>query len=174
MSEYQFFARKIGGEYPFAYDFGDNLEEMVAKFGADTVFYGARAAFVISAQAKLTTWKTGARHEATHHLSAAALNNKLNAEWVPTYTPRGVVDPAKVEESLDKTLGRLSPAEALAYMRARMAALEAAAEAAAEAEEVESLSAEAEAEEVETEEVETTGEVEVGPTLRRNGKRRRS
>ena len=170
MSLWKFLATKLFAEdsdeskHVYAYDFGDTLAEMAEKFGEDTVFYAARGAFVISAQAKMKTWKTGKRHEATWGLSPVELERKLNSEWKPTYTPKGIVDPVKVVESLDTNFGRMTAAEQLAYMRQRMRALEAIAEAEAEAAEEAEIASETEEE--------TEAEAEV-VTLTKGGKKRR-
>ena len=67
------------------YDFGENLEEMVAKFGADVVFTNARASFKITGQGAM-------RRYLTSGLNQEAIEAKM-AAWKPGVAIERTVDP---------------------------------------------------------------------------------
>lgn len=76
------------------YDFGDNLDEMVDKFGEDVVFSNAKGAMVISLQSIMRT-------SISKNESAADCAKKA-AEWKPkTAAPKK----SKVERGLELTAG---------------------------------------------------------------------
>lgn len=62
------------------YDFGNTAEEMIEKFGADTVFANAKAQMTINLQAAMRRWATPKEGEPT--LSDEEIQAKA-AEWQP-------------------------------------------------------------------------------------------
>ena len=65
-----------------AYDFGDNLDEMVGMFGAETVFSNARAQMKIGLQAAMRRYITEGKDVAS-----------LASAWKPGVTMERTVDP---------------------------------------------------------------------------------
>jgi hypothetical protein len=58
--------KKIDGEDKIVtinYDFGEDLDEMVEKYGKDVVFSNARASFIITLQAAMRRYMTGGRSQ---------------------------------------------------------------------------------------------------------------
>jgi hypothetical protein len=81
-----------------AYDFGENLKDMIAKFGEEVVFTNARGSFVITAQAAMRRYLEGGK--SAEEVSA------IMASWKPGVALARQVDPVA---SLVAQWGSYSP-----------------------------------------------------------------
>lgn len=85
-------SKKIDGkvhEHKVSYDFGENLEKMVAKFGEDIVFNNARQSMVISLQSRLRA----------KIYEPLAVIEKIAADWLP-----GIKKPKKSKVEKAKSI----------------------------------------------------------------------
>jgi hypothetical protein len=94
-----------------AYDFGENLKDMVAKFGEEVVFTNARGSFVITAQAAMRRYiETG---------KPADEIAKIMGSWKPGVALARVVDPVA---ALTSQWGSFTPEKQAEILRQLKAA----------------------------------------------------
>jgi hypothetical protein len=87
------------------YNFGSNLDEMVKRFGANSVYYNARASMIISIQAAVRSWvKKG--------LNADEINDAMKVWEMPSKTPARNSHLERISKDLD----RLSESERKALL----------------------------------------------------------
>ena len=88
------------------YDFGENCQEMIEKFGEESVFHHAKADMKVSVQGVM-------RISIAAGLDDEAIFTKLESEWeMPSGAPRGK-DPT---EKINAILGKLSAEDRAAIL----------------------------------------------------------
>ncbi len=106
------------------YDFGDNLDEMVSRFGADVVFNRAQAAMVIDLQARIRTWMSPSVNKKGETIREALSDEEI-AEEVAKWNP-GVKKIARLspKDKLKKLLAGMSEEDKAALLASAAAELE--------------------------------------------------
>jgi hypothetical protein len=92
------------------YDLGDNLTEMVAKFGEAIVYAKARQSIIVDAQVVI-------RHELTETAKHPALDQGALQDFMNTWKPEGRKPKATAAEKAQASIAQMTPEERKALLK---------------------------------------------------------